>query len=86
MPIAIPSKALVAPWSLMDNFEWSYGFGPRFGLAYVDYQTQARTPKLSAGTYRQLVAEHREATRRSRLGAAANAGSGPEDVSTAASP
>jgi len=72
-------------WSLMDNFEWSYGFWPRFGLAYVDYQTQARTLKLSAGTYRQLVAEHREATRRSRLGAAANAGSGPEDVSAAAS-
>jgi beta-glucosidase len=48
-------------WSLMDNFEWSYGFWPRFGLAYVDYQTQGRTLKLSAGTYRQLVAEHREA-------------------------
>ena len=57
-------------WSLMDNFEWSYGFWPRFGLACVDYQTQSRTLKLSAGTYRQLIAEHREATRRSRLGAA----------------
>jgi beta-glucosidase len=57
-------------WSLMDNFEWSYGFWPRFGLAYVDYQTQARTLKLSAGTYRELIAEHREATRRSRLGVA----------------
>jgi beta-glucosidase len=57
-------------WSLMDNFEWSYGFWPRFGLAYIDYQTQARTLKLSGGTYRQLVAGHREATRRSRLGAA----------------
>jgi beta-glucosidase len=48
-------------WSLMDNFEWSHGYWPRFGLAYVDYQTQARTLKLSGGTYRQLVAEHRQA-------------------------
>jgi beta-glucosidase/6-phospho-beta-glucosidase/beta-galactosidase len=32
----------------MDNFEWADGFDTRFGLLYVDYATQQRTPKLSA--------------------------------------
>ncbi len=35
-------------WSLLDNFEWAHGYGPRFGIVEVDYETQARTPKLSA--------------------------------------
>ena len=34
-------------WSLMDNFEWAEGFVPRFGLAYVDYETQHRYIKDS---------------------------------------
>jgi beta-glucosidase len=50
-------------WSLMDNFEWGYGYWPRFGLAYVDYKTQARTLKLSGNRYRQLIADHRSAPR-----------------------
>ena len=35
-------------WSLMDNFEWAFGFSKRFGLVYTDYATQQRTPKASA--------------------------------------
>ena len=45
-------------WSLLDNFEWAYGYWPRFGLARVDYATQQRTLKLSGHTYAQLIADH----------------------------
>src|SRR5262245_15864080 len=38
-------------WSTMDNFEWTAGFGNRFGLVYVDFKTQKRTPKLSASFF-----------------------------------
>jgi beta-glucosidase len=43
-------------WSLLDNFEWAYGYGKRFGLVHVDYRTQARTPKQSALWYRDVIA------------------------------
>ncbi len=43
-------------WSLMDNFEWADGYTNRFGLHYVDYKTQKRTPKLSADFYKQVIA------------------------------
>ena len=45
-------------WSLMDNFEWADGYTNRFGLHYVDYETQKRTPKLSADFYKQVIAKN----------------------------
>lgn len=43
-------------WSLMDNFEWGYGYSKRFGIVHVDYDTLVRTPKDSAKWYAQLAA------------------------------
>jgi beta-glucosidase len=45
-------------WSLMDNFEWIFGYEKRFGVYHVDFQTQARVPKLSAEFYRDVVAKN----------------------------
>lgn len=42
-------------WSLMDNFEWSYGYTKRFGLVYVDYPTQKRVLKTSARFYQNVI-------------------------------
>ena len=42
-------------WSLLDNFEWAEGFSKRFGIVYVDYETQRRTPKTSARWYSDLI-------------------------------
>jgi beta-glucosidase len=43
-------------WSLLDNFEWEWGYAKRFGIVYVDYPTQRRIPKRSALWYRDLIA------------------------------
>jgi beta-glucosidase len=43
-------------WSLLDNFEWERGYSQRFGIVYVDYETQRRVPKRSALWYRDLIA------------------------------
>ncbi len=42
-------------WSLLDNFEWSYGFSKRFGLIYVDFETQLRYLKDSAYWYEKVI-------------------------------
>jgi beta-glucosidase len=43
-------------WSLLDNFEWAEGYGRRFGLVHIDYETQHRTWKDSAHWYREVIA------------------------------
>jgi beta-glucosidase len=45
-------------WSLMDNFEWRYAYSKRFGLLYVDYQTQERIKKDSFYFYQSVIKEN----------------------------
>jgi beta-glucosidase len=46
-------------WSLLDNFEWAFGYSRRFGIVYVDYETLERVPKASYHWYRDLIAANR---------------------------
>jgi len=46
-------------WSLMDNFEWAEGYLKRFGIVYVDYQTQVRTIKASGVAYKNLISDRK---------------------------
>jgi len=46
-------------WSLLDNFEWSYGYNKRCGLVYVNFETLERIPKLSAKFYREVIRQNR---------------------------
>jgi beta-glucosidase len=45
-------------WSLMDNYEWADGYAYRFGIHYVDFATQKRTPKMSAHFYKEVIARN----------------------------
>jgi len=46
-------------WSLLDNFEWAYGYDKRFGIVRVDYDTQERTIKDSGLAYARRIAASR---------------------------
>jgi beta-glucosidase len=50
----VPLRGYFA-WSLLDNFEWAWGYSKRFGLVYVDYATQRRIPKDSALWYAGVI-------------------------------
>ncbi len=45
-------------WSLLDNFEWAFGYSKRFGVVHVDYATQARTPKDSFRLMQQIIRQN----------------------------
>jgi beta-glucosidase len=45
-------------WSAQDNFEWIWGYGDRFGIVYVDFDTLERTPKLSAEWFRETAKQN----------------------------
>ena len=45
-------------WTLMDNFEWSYGYSKRFGLYAVDFGSLARSPRPVASTFQALAKEN----------------------------
>jgi beta-glucosidase len=52
--LGVPLRGYFA-WSLLDNFEWAWGYSRRFGLVYVDYATQRRIPKTSAYWFRDVI-------------------------------
>jgi len=42
-------------WSLLDNFEWAYGYQKRFGIVFVDFGTQRRIPKASSAFFAEVA-------------------------------
>jgi beta-glucosidase len=56
-------------WSLLDNFEWAFGYSKRFGIVYIDYPTLERVPKDSFYWYRDFIASRERAPRPSPIAA-----------------
>jgi beta-glucosidase len=46
-------------WSFIDNYEWAWGYGKRFGIVFNDFKTQKRTPKLSARWFSEVIKANR---------------------------
>jgi beta-glucosidase len=46
-------------WSLLDNFEWAFGFAKRFGIVWVDFETQERIIKASGHLYSRIVRDNK---------------------------
>lgn len=59
IPDGVPLVAYLV-WSLLDNYEWGWGYSRRFGIVHVDYETQCRTPKKSALWYRDFIARSKQ--------------------------
>lgn len=47
-------------WSLLDSFEWIYGYTVRYGFHHVDFATLKRTPRLSASWFKQFLVKYKE--------------------------
>jgi len=45
-------------WSLLDNFEWGFGYSKRFGIVWIDYESGRRIPKSSFSWYRGVIARN----------------------------
>lgn len=58
MQAGVPMAGYFA-WSLMDNFEWAKGYDQRFGIIWVDFETQERIPKESANWFKKLIMKNR---------------------------
>jgi beta-glucosidase len=73
-------------WSFLDNFEWAYGYSKRFGIVYIDYETQQRIVKDSALWYSSVIAAigmfHQPTRRPSSFGP----GSSPDSTRSAPRP
>jgi beta-glucosidase len=62
LEVGVPLKGYFV-WSLLDNFEWAWGYEKRFGIVYVDYPTQRRAVKSSGRWYADLIRQHRSVAR-----------------------
>jgi beta-glucosidase len=70
-------------WSLLDNFEWAWGYQKRFGVVFVDFETQRRIPKRSARFYGDVAATNSLPPREVALNSERRGGAGTAAVSAA---